>query len=82
MNTQGANMKSIPTTIDPDALLTEDSAASLLGFSPRALQSWRHRGGGPIFVKISARAIRYRRIDLQSWAEKRLRKSTSDRGAS
>ena len=46
---------------DPDALLNEIQSAALLGFSPRALQQWRQNGLGPHFVKISARAIRYRR---------------------
>lgn len=67
--------------MDPDALLREDQAAAFLGFTPRALQSWRHRGGGPDFVKVSARAVRYRRSDLLTWAAARLRSSTSDQGS-
>jgi len=67
-------------TSDPDALLTESQAASLLGFTPRALQMWRYRGGGPKFVKISSRAVRYRRRDLLDWIESRIRFSTSDSG--
>jgi hypothetical protein len=71
-----------PTTVpaDADALLREDQAAELLNFTPRALQSWRQRGGGPLFVKVSPRAVRYRRRDLASWAEARLRRSNSDNG--
>ncbi len=67
-------------TSDPDALLNESQAASLLGFTPRALQMWRYRGGGPKFVKVSSRAIRYRRRDLLDWVEARVRSSTSDLG--
>jgi len=63
---------------DPEALLDEVQAAALLGFSPRALQAWRHRGGGPKFVKVSSRAVRYFRKNLIEWAEERLRQSTSD----
>jgi hypothetical protein len=63
---------------DPDSLLNESQAASFLGFTPRALQAWRCRGGGPVFVRVSARAIRYRRRDLTKWVEERLRVSTSD----
>jgi Helix-turn-helix domain len=51
-------------TPDPEQLLKEDEAAQLLGFSVRALQNWRVRGGGPVFVKVSARSVRYRRVDL------------------
>jgi hypothetical protein len=66
--------------VDLDALLNEQQAANFLGFTNRALQAWRMRGGGPAFVKVSARAIRYRRRDLIQWAEDRLRLSTSDTG--
>ena len=63
---------------DPDALLREPEAAELLGFKPRALQAWRRSGDGPRFVRVSSRAIRYRRRDLVDWAEERLCRSTSD----
>ncbi|MFH1742169.1 MAG: DNA-binding protein [bacterium] len=65
---------------DPDALMNEEQAAAFLKFTPRALQMWRHRGGGPQFVKISSRAVRYRKCDLLTWVEERLRRSTSDNG--
>ena len=61
-------------------LLTETEAANILGFSIRTLQKWRSQGGGPRFVRVSARAIRYRRTDLDQWIESRLRLSTSDHG--
>jgi predicted DNA-binding transcriptional regulator AlpA len=60
-------------------LLDERAAAALLGLTPRCLQSWRHRGSGPKFCRISARCVRYRPADLAAWAEARLRTSTSDR---
>jgi predicted DNA-binding transcriptional regulator AlpA len=66
----------VPT--DPDALLRETEAAALLGFKPRALQEWRRTGEGPRFVRVSGRAVRYRRRDLTEWAESRLRTSTAD----
>ena len=62
-------------------LLSEAEAAELLGFTPRFLSNRRHRGDGPRYVRISARAIRYRPEDLREFAEERLRTSTSDRGA-
>ncbi len=61
-------------------LLTEAEAADRIGFTPRFLQERRFRGGGPPFVKVSARAIRYRPEDLKEWAAARLRSSTSDPG--
>jgi predicted DNA-binding transcriptional regulator AlpA len=63
---------------DPEALMQERDAAAFLGFSRRALEAWRSRGGGPPFVRVSARAVRYRRRDLIAWAESRLCSSTSD----
>ncbi len=54
-------------------LVSEKEAATLLGFTPRFLQSRRLRGDGPQFVRISSRAVRYRVKDLQEWVENRLR---------
>ena len=70
------NCELIPA--DPDALLSEPQAAAFLGFSPRALQAWRQRGGGPVFVRVSSRAVRYRRRDLTGWVESKLAQSTSE----
>src|SRR5919201_803353 len=70
----------LPHPPDPDALLPEAQSAELLGVTARALQAWRQRGGGPNFVRISSRCIRYRRRDLIAWAAARLRSSTSDPG--
>jgi helix-turn-helix protein len=61
-----------------DQLMCEKDAAAFLGYTIRALQNWRLRGGGPQFVKVSARSIRYRRRDLMAWVGARLRTSSSD----
>ena len=65
---------------DPDQLMRQEQAALMLEVTPRCLENWRHRGGGPNYVRISARCIRYRRSDLHEWVEARLRTSTSDCG--
>lgn len=62
-----------------DRLITESDAARLIGFSIRALQGWRLKGGGPLYVKVSGRAIRYRRRDLMAWTEAKLRPHSSAR---
>ena len=67
-----------PMADDPDRLIDEREAAGFLCYSPRALQNWRIRGGGPRFVKVSARSIRYRRRDLNRWIEERIRSNTSE----
>jgi len=61
-----------------DALLTERQAADFLGVTARCLQAWRYRGGGPKFVRISSRCIRYRQSDLREWIEARLRSDTGE----
>ena len=69
---------------DPDYLdrgIDEAEAASFLGYSVRALQGWRVKGGGPKFVKVSQRSIRYRRRDLIEWFENLLRAHTSEEPA-
>lgn len=52
--------------LDPDTVLTEVGAATVLALSIRTLQAWRCRGIGPAFIR-AGRAIRYRRADLQAW---------------
>ena len=60
-----------------DRLINEQEAANFLGFSVRALQNWRVRGGGPEYVRVSRRSVRYRRRDLVRWSEERLEPHTS-----
>jgi len=67
---------------DLDRLMDEREAASVLCYSVRALQNWRHRGGGPKFVKVSARSVRYRRRDLLRWIDARTVSNTSEGGNS
>lgn len=62
---------------DLDRLMDEREAADLLCYSVRALQNWRHRGGGPRFVKVSGRSIRYHRRDLLEWIDGKTISSTS-----
>lgn len=65
----------------PILLLDERAAAAALGFQPRTLQLWRLRGGGPPFVRVSSRAVRYRVADLEAWAESKVRTSTAGPGS-
>ena len=54
-----------------DRLINEHQAADFLCYTARALQNWRVRGGGPKFIKVSSRSIRYTRRDLQVWIDER-----------
>ncbi len=60
------------------SLINEKEAGKFLDFSTRHMQGLRYRGGGPKFIRLSARCVRYRRSDLWDWANERLRTSTSD----
>jgi len=57
-------------------LMTEKEAAALICYTPRALQNWRLRGGGPKYVKIG-RSVRYQRSDVLEFIEERKRFHTS-----
>lgn len=59
-------------------LLNETAAADVLGVSPRTLANWRSRGGGPHFVRLNGKAIRYRASDLDEFVEDNVRSHTSE----
>ena len=76
---------SLPTQVEGDAsfwhgLIDEQAAAAFLSLTIRTLQGWRYRGGGPQYVRVSARCIRYRRSELRDFADARMRTSTTDPG--
>lgn len=54
---------------DDSDLLTTREAATYLNVSWRTLETWRRTGGGPKYVRIGARQVRYRRRDLEVWLE-------------
>ena len=64
------------TEKNPNQLMTEKEAASLICYTQRALQNWRLRGGGPKYVKIG-RSVRYQRSDVLEFIEERKRVHTS-----
>lgn len=69
-----------PIPQDPEALLFTAEAAYLLGLSARKLEQMRIAGGGPPFLRLTKRALRYRRGELVNWCGQRGRRSTSDHG--
>ena len=58
--------------------LTTEQAAAHVGLSPRTLERYRVRGGGPPFLSYCNR-VHYLRSDLDDWAVRRRRRSTSDK---
>lgn len=57
-------------------LLTTEQAAAFLGLSPRTLEDWRLRGGGPVFRKLGSRLVRYSPSDLTAFIETSARANT------
>ena len=57
-------------------LLTQKSAAKLLGISVRTLERHRLAGTGPRYARLG-RLIRYQECDLAEWVRASLRTSTS-----
>ena len=61
-------------------LLRQEEVARILNLSPRTLEAWRHRGGGPRYLKLTARCIRYRLSDIRTFQQDSERRHTSDPG--
>lgn len=70
-------MSHLPT-IPPRFLVTKE-AARFLAPSARTLEKHRTYGTGPAYRKIGGRVV-YALSDLQAWADKGLRYSTSESG--
>lgn len=74
------NNKSSKKKIDelaPDQFIDEKLAAEYLGISPRTLQGYRTKGGGPEFHKISHKVVRYKIADLIKWTQNKRSKNTA-----
>jgi predicted DNA-binding transcriptional regulator AlpA len=63
----------------PPRYLRTPEAARFLGLSGRTLEKHRTYGTGPTYRKIGGRVV-YALEDLQAWAERGAKASTSDPG--
>ena len=63
----------------PPRYLRTPEAARFLGLSGRTLEKHRTYGTGPIYRKIGGRVV-YALGDLQTWADRGTKSSTSDPG--
>ena len=59
--------------LSPDTLLSTKQLAERLGTSKGFLEKLRCRGGGPAWVAVSPRMVRYRWGDVQVWLAERTR---------
>ena len=63
----------------PPRYLRTPEAARLLSLSARTLEKHRTYGTGPAYRKLGGRVV-YSVDDLQAWAERGVKQSTSDPG--
>ncbi|RUV55963.1 DNA-binding protein [Mesorhizobium sp. M5C.F.Ca.IN.020.14.1.1] len=63
----------------PPRFLRTPEAARFLGLSDRTLEKHRTYGTGPAYRKLGGRVV-YALEDLQAWADRGTKKSTSDPG--
>lgn len=63
----------------PPRFLRTPEAARLLGLSGRTLEKHRTYGTGPAYRKLGGRVV-YSLEDLQAWADRGAKTSTSDPG--
>lgn len=63
----------------PPRFLRTPEAARFLGLSGRTLEKHRTYGTGPLYSKLGGRVV-YALTDLQAWADRGMKASTSDPG--
>jgi len=61
-----------------EKVMTEKQASDYLQLTTRTLQAWRYRGGGPKYIRVSSKCVRYRQSDIDKWLAERVASSTSD----
>lgn len=59
-------------------LLKPKEAAGYLGLGVSRLAKMRLAGSGPVYLKLTRRAVRYSIENLDRWAAERAQRSTSD----
>lgn len=69
-----------PSASNPPRFVRTQQAASFLGLSHRTLEKHRTYGTGPAYRKLGGRVL-YALEDLQAWADRGARMSTSDPNA-
>lgn len=61
-------------------LWTTLKLSEFLGVSPRTIENWRLRGGGPKYVMVGGRP-RYQPETVQEWLKSREQRHSSDKAA-
>lgn len=61
-----------------EKLLKIEDVVEMTGLSGAHLAQLRYRGSGPKFLKLTARTVRYRLGDVQTWLESTARTRTDE----
>lgn len=61
----------------PGVLMTPAAAAARLSVTAKVLERWRGTGGGPRYVRLTSKTIRYRAEDLDAFVAGRVQASTA-----
>ena len=70
-----------PALVAKQELMTTREAAAYMRSSIADLAKLRHHGGGPVYIKKSARKVLYRLADLDAWLASKAFASTSAEAA-
>jgi predicted DNA-binding transcriptional regulator AlpA len=65
-------------TLEPDRLLSTAELAEVLGCSVAWLELRRMNGGGPPYIRVSHRRVRYKVSDLEQWLRSRTFTNTAE----
>ena len=52
---------------EEDILLTPDDVARMMRVSRRTVSTWRYRGKGPRYVRVTHNCVRYRMSEVRKW---------------
>jgi predicted DNA-binding transcriptional regulator AlpA len=61
-----------PQTLPGGRVVDERELAEMLGISVSVVSKWRRQGsGGPRFIQVSEKLVRYQIRDVQEWLDER-----------
>lgn len=61
------SQQAVPATAEGEKHLSPEQLAAREGVSLATVYQWNSRGGGPPFIKIAGRLVRYKLADVIDW---------------
>ena len=59
-------------------LITTKQAACRLGVSVKQIEKWRYEGGGPKYIKLGKRSVRYEQEEIENYIVARTFKNSAE----